>query len=128
MERFDASAIDEIRMLGALLTDLPLSDVLAILSCSRGYIGNDSGITHPAAAVGIRTVVVFGPTDPAVLRPHRSRGNNPAERRDRFCRGNLGGAATKGGSGVAGIIGRFIDWQRMLTLRRPAGYGGLNAE
>ena len=69
VERFDASAINEIRMLGSLLTDLPLSDVLAVLSCSRGYLGNDSGITHLAAAVGIRTVVVFGPTDPVVYAP-----------------------------------------------------------
>jgi heptosyltransferase-3 len=69
VERFDASAISEIRAAGCLLTGLPLSDVLAVLSCSRGYFGNDSGITHLAAAVGIRTVVVFGPTDPAVYAP-----------------------------------------------------------
>ncbi len=69
MERFGESTINEIRMLGSLLTDLPLSDVLAVLSCSRGYLGNDSGITHLAAAVGIRTVAVFGPTDPAIYRP-----------------------------------------------------------
>jgi len=69
VERFDASAINEIRMLGSLLTDLPLSDVLAVLSCSRGYLGNDSGITHLAAALGIRTVVVFGPTAPAIYGP-----------------------------------------------------------
>jgi hypothetical protein len=68
-ERFDASAINEIRMLGSLLTDLPLSDVLAVLSCSRAFLGNDSGITHLAAAVGIRTVAVFGPTNPAVYAP-----------------------------------------------------------
>ena len=69
MERFGESTISYIRELGNLLTDLPLSDVLAILSCSRGYLGNDSGITHLAAAVGIRTVAVFGPTEPAVYAP-----------------------------------------------------------
>jgi ADP-heptose:LPS heptosyltransferase len=33
------------------------------------YLGNDSGMTHLAAALGIRTVAVFGPTDPRVWRP-----------------------------------------------------------
>jgi heptosyltransferase-2 len=68
-ERFSESAITEIRTAGKLLTNLSLVEVLGILGCSRGYIGNDSGITHLAAAVGIRTVVVFGPTDPAIYAP-----------------------------------------------------------
>lgn len=33
------------------------------------YLANDAGITHLAAALGVPTVVVFGPTDPAVWRP-----------------------------------------------------------
>ncbi|MGE5489406.1 MAG: glycosyltransferase family 9 protein [bacterium] len=33
------------------------------------YIGNDSGITHLAAAVGTPVVALFGPTDPAVWAP-----------------------------------------------------------
>ena len=37
------------------------------------YIGNDSGITHLAAAVGVPTIALFGPTDPAVWAP---RGNH----------------------------------------------------
>lgn len=47
--------------------DLPL--VAALLSRSTLFIGNDSGITHMAAAVGSPTVAVFGPTDPAVWGP-----------------------------------------------------------
>jgi ADP-heptose:LPS heptosyltransferase len=69
MKRFGESTIRYIRELGNLLTDLPLSDVLAVLSCSRAFLGNDSGITHLAAALGIRTVVVFGPTEPAIYGP-----------------------------------------------------------
>jgi len=68
-ERFSEPAIAEIRTAGKLLTNLPLAEVLGVLGCSRGYIGNDSGITHLAAAVGIRTVVVFGPTEPAIYGP-----------------------------------------------------------
>lgn len=41
-----------------------LGTVAALLSLCTVYIGNDSGVTHLAAAVGARTVAVFGPTDP----------------------------------------------------------------
>ena len=68
-ERFSESAIAEIRAAGKLLMNLSLTEVFGVLGCSRGYIGNDSGITHLAAAVGIRTVVVFGPTKPAIYSP-----------------------------------------------------------
>jgi hypothetical protein len=46
-----------------------LVQLAAILSASGGYVGNDSGVTHIAAAVGAPTVAVFGPTDPAVWGP-----------------------------------------------------------
>jgi heptosyltransferase III len=41
-----------------------LIDVAAVLSVSRAYVGNDSGITHIAAALGIPVVALFGPSDP----------------------------------------------------------------
>ncbi len=40
-----------------------------ILAAAKLYIGNDSGITHLAAACGCRTVAVFGPTNPAIWAP-----------------------------------------------------------
>ena len=43
------------------------------LACARLYIGNDSGITHLAAASGTRVLALFGPTDPARWAP---RGEN----------------------------------------------------
>lgn len=36
---------------------------------ARLYIGNDGGMTHLAAALGVPTVALFGPTDPAIWRP-----------------------------------------------------------
>jgi hypothetical protein len=39
------------------------------LASARLYVGNDSGITHLAAAVGTPVVALFGPTDPAVWAP-----------------------------------------------------------
>jgi ADP-heptose:LPS heptosyltransferase len=62
LERLSESAISKIGEVARLVTNLSLADVLAVLSCAAGYVGNDSGITHLAAALGIRTVAIFGPT------------------------------------------------------------------
>jgi heptosyltransferase-2 len=50
-------------------TGMPLCRLAALLMESRGYIGNDSGVSHLAGALGVPTVAVFGPTDPAVWAP-----------------------------------------------------------
>jgi ADP-heptose:LPS heptosyltransferase len=69
LDRFSNTTIKTIKSVAKCLTDLPLTQVLGLLSCADGFIGNDSGITHLAAALGIRTLAVFGPTNPAVYRP-----------------------------------------------------------
>jgi len=46
-----------------------LLDVAAILSRASLFIGNDSGIAHLAAAVGVPTVVAFRASNPAVWSP-----------------------------------------------------------
>jgi heptosyltransferase III len=56
-----------------------LYDLACWLAGARVYIGNDSGISHLAAAVGIPAVVLFGPTDPAVWAPRGSRVLTPME-------------------------------------------------
>lgn len=43
------------------------------LASARVYIGNDSGITHLAAAVGTPVVAIFGPTDPLAWGPRGER-------------------------------------------------------
>ncbi len=43
-----------------------LSRVLAEASL---YIGNDSGVSHLASFCGTPSIVLFGPTDPAIWRP-----------------------------------------------------------
>ncbi len=43
------------------------------LARARLYVGNDSGITHLAAAVGTPVLALFGPTDPEIWAP---RGEN----------------------------------------------------
>jgi heptosyltransferase III len=53
----------------ALARDWSLSEIAALLSLVRATVGNDSGPSHLAAAVGCPTVAVFGPTDPVVWAP-----------------------------------------------------------
>ncbi len=53
--------------------NLPLSELAAILARAALYIGNDSGITHLAAASGTPVMALFAVTDPSIWRP---RGEN----------------------------------------------------
>lgn len=46
-----------------------LSDVKALLSGASLFIGNDSGPAHIAAAFGLPTLVLFGPSKPAIWAP-----------------------------------------------------------
>jgi len=48
------------------LINFPLNELAAIIKRCDLYVGNDSGITHLAAAVGTPVVALFGPTDPQV--------------------------------------------------------------
>jgi ADP-heptose:LPS heptosyltransferase len=41
----------------------------ALLRKARAYVGNDSGVSHLAAAFGAPSIVLFGPTDPRVWAP-----------------------------------------------------------
>lgn len=50
-----------------------LYDLACWLASARLYIGNDSGITHLAAAVGTSVIALFGPTDPAIWAPRGPR-------------------------------------------------------
>lgn len=54
------------------LVNVDLLDLACFLANCTAYVGNDSGITHLAAAVGTNTVVLFGPSNPAVWAPRGS--------------------------------------------------------
>lgn len=53
-----------------VLRDLDLSQVVGVLAQVTLYIGHDSGVTHLAALLGVRTIALFGPTDPQRWAPH----------------------------------------------------------
>jgi ADP-heptose:LPS heptosyltransferase len=65
--------IDRLRQDCLAVSDLTLSQVAAVISRSAVYLGNDSGITHLAAAVGVPTVALFGPSDPHQWAPRGRR-------------------------------------------------------
>jgi heptosyltransferase III len=52
-----------------VVRDASLVELCRILEHADLFIGNDSGISHLAAACGCRCIVLFGPSDPAVWRP-----------------------------------------------------------
>lgn len=58
---------------GPRVRSLPLRGALsvsaAVCAASTFYVGNDAAIAHLAAAVGKRTVTIFGPTDPITCAP-----------------------------------------------------------
>jgi ADP-heptose:LPS heptosyltransferase len=67
----DASACAPLAELpGAVLaSELPLRVLGAALHRSGLFVGNDSGVSHLAAAYGAPTLALFGPTDPRSWRP-----------------------------------------------------------
>jgi ADP-heptose:LPS heptosyltransferase len=69
LERFSDVMIRNITDVAECFANLSLTQVLGLLSCADRFAGNDSGITHLAAGLGLRTSAVFGPTDPQVYRP-----------------------------------------------------------
>lgn len=46
-----------------VVSGLDLAQLAALIARCDVYLGNDSGVTHLAAAVGARTVAVFGPSN-----------------------------------------------------------------
>lgn len=64
-----AKVLAQVETRPVLVADLPLADLAGVLTCCAAMIGADTGITHLAAASGIPTIALFGPTDPAVWGP-----------------------------------------------------------
>ncbi len=51
------------------IKDLSLVQVGSVIQGCRLFIGNDSGLTHMAAALGLPTIAIFGPTDHRIWSP-----------------------------------------------------------
>jgi heptosyltransferase-3 len=83
-----------------LLANRPLARVARVLWHCRLYIGNDSGLTHLAAAVaGPEVLALFGPTDPRVwapLGPHVRTLRAPCHQTPEMVDGTISGPETCG--------------------------------
>ncbi|MEM7011804.1 MAG: glycosyltransferase family 9 protein [Verrucomicrobiota bacterium] len=51
------------------LASAPLADVARELSDCALFLGHDSGVSHLAGAADVPSILVFGPTDPAIWAP-----------------------------------------------------------
>lgn len=57
-----------------LVGKLSFGEIAALASLSRVYVGNDTGLTHLAAATGAKTVMILGPSDPIRYAPFAPNG------------------------------------------------------
>ena len=53
-----------------LAPGLPLPTLAALLKLSFGYIGHDSGVSHLSGVLGVKTLAIFGPTNPVCWAPN----------------------------------------------------------
>jgi heptosyltransferase III len=69
LERWSASEIERFRVLADVVAPGTYLDLVKSLSDVSAVVGNDSGPAHLAGAIGLPTLVLFGPTDPTVWKP-----------------------------------------------------------
>ncbi len=56
-----------------IVRGLSLLQLASVMEGCGLFVGNDSGISHMASALGIPTIAIFGPTDPKVWSPKGER-------------------------------------------------------
>lgn len=69
METFKPETIDALGAIAPLLVDMSLTEALGAISYANCFIGNDSGLTHVAAAAGIPTIACWAATNPVHYHP-----------------------------------------------------------
>jgi ADP-heptose:LPS heptosyltransferase len=69
-ERWGREAIDALKDEFPWYLHMGLFELSERMRRARLYLGNDSGVSHLAAAVGVPTYAIFGPSDDVQWRPH----------------------------------------------------------
>jgi ADP-heptose:LPS heptosyltransferase len=63
LRRFDGTPMRFPEHVRCFIDQLTLRETAELMAASALVIGNDSGLSHVAAAVGVATLMLFGPTD-----------------------------------------------------------------
>jgi ADP-heptose:LPS heptosyltransferase len=63
------AVLDRCRERPIVATGFPLRPLASVMAACRAFIGQDTGVSHVAASVGVPLVAIFGPTDPAEWLP-----------------------------------------------------------
>jgi ADP-heptose:LPS heptosyltransferase len=103
--------------------ELGLGEVSALCEVADLFVGNDTVTSHIAAASGCRTLVIYGPTNPAFSKPYSTRDNVhtlwrdlrevPAERPFKW---EMGVTAEEAMAAVDGILGQTADREQTLAI------------
>ena len=73
-ERAKCEEVAALSANGAMVSagETSIGELIALLSISSAFVGNDSGCMHLAGAIGIPTVAIFGSTNPLRTGPAKS--------------------------------------------------------
>lgn len=69
VERFGPPFIFRLQSYAPVIGPLDLAEAIELAAATDCYIGNDSGMTHIAGALGTPTIAIFGPTSPQLWSP-----------------------------------------------------------
>ncbi len=69
MDRFGADYARRLERTAPVLYEESVEIAADLVAGADAFIGHDAGMTHVAALAGVRTIALFGPTDPAIWRP-----------------------------------------------------------
>ena len=69
LDRWPAERVEDLRRRFPVLVSPRIEVLSGVLAAARAYLGNDSGPSHLAAALGTPTLALFGPTNPRQFAP-----------------------------------------------------------
>ncbi len=69
-----------------LLPLMGLREVMGLLSVADLYVGNDSGLSHAAAALDTETITIVGPDEPCIFHPYKEAEGHYLVSKDRYCK------------------------------------------
>lgn len=69
LDLYDNDLPERLRTIAPVVAHDDIEAAARLIAMADAFVGNDAGTTHLAAALGVKTIAIFGPTDPAVWRP-----------------------------------------------------------